>query len=407
MECIKDDDCSSPLYCQEGTCSAPRKEGHKCDPNSIYDECRHFSENHLLRCSQNHHRCRYCKTSEPCSNDPEYLIQYGKYNVNTDCAYDEYLSNGICFPLLNSGMECQKEYTCESGYVCSKNLKKCVLGCKIDGDCNLPNEVCLSTTFEKYGGCHEQFVAPGLACTNEKQCTQGYVCSTKSNKCVKQCYHSSDCLKTELCNNQVLGIDGNGCNTALASGAACYGINECDQVNVCSTKLNKCVRKCSLDNDCNTDEMCLPHAYEFAQKGCHFVPPDTPPPKDFDKETPVSSANPKDAKDDLLWLWITLPIVLFLLLLIIAVTIIRYKRRKKNKSSRQHQPPSTQRLSYPFDKYEESQPPEYADTAPPAYDEINHGTSLELSSHPSSSTSIAPDDKSHVAAVFNDEKSDY
>jgi hypothetical protein len=229
------EDCKAGKECTRPVIDTPKPSTGGCTSSPVEEEKAEI--------------CQACKTADDCAEEGALCINvdtatgYGqcgmKCVIDCDCP-DDYECHPVtdpktgrydttlgrqCVPASGECPECSKDTDCKtSGDICEN--KKCVPGCRNDGQCGT-GKICEQTT-----------CVPG--CRADSECSAGNICENKT--CVPGCRADNQCPQYNICENKTCTP---GCinDDSCAEGLRCF-------------EDGRCHVPCCFDTDCSDGKRC-------------------------------------------------------------------------------------------------------------------------------------------------------
>lgn len=178
---------------------------------------------------------------------------------------------GKCTAAGRQGIECQDEFRCASGFVCSPVEGTCVpqgtvgTACEVTEEC-APPLACL-------GGSCAALGALGAACTEGGECAVGLVCDAGSCAAPPPtCAQASDCGQGQSCGGART------CVARLGAGGACVEDRDCEPALFCDDGTRACTARPAQGEPCARGTVCAPGLGCDADNGtCLPLPGDGQP----------------------------------------------------------------------------------------------------------------------------------
>jgi len=178
---------------------------------------------------------------------------------------------GKCTAAGGAGTECQDEYRCASGFVCSPVKGTCVpqgtagTTCDVTQEC-APPLACL-------GGSCKALGAAGAPCKDASECGVGLVCT--ADRCAAPptaCAHASDCGQGASCGGPRT------CVARLGAGGACAEDRDCEPSLFCDDVGRTCTTRPAQGEPCAKGTICAAGLGCNAESGtCLPLPGDGEP----------------------------------------------------------------------------------------------------------------------------------
>ena len=158
---------------------------------------------------------------------------------------------GMCTTAGVVGTDCQNEFRCASGLVCSPVSGKCVAQgtagttCQVDEEC-APPLACLDGSCKALG-------AAGATCSNDMECGVGLACTGGSCAAPPAtCAGASECGQGQSCGGART------CVARLGVGATCVEDRECEAALFCDDATHTCIARPAKDEPCAKGTVCAP-----------------------------------------------------------------------------------------------------------------------------------------------------
>jgi hypothetical protein len=238
--------CKIGLFCEEGTCAAPREEGGRCVSDTV------------------------CPLNLVCRGEIcQARVAIGQDCVlGNDCAFGAFCDGGTCVVSEPVGSPCEDLQICGQGFVCAENFgaRTCGTGAPLNAECGR-SAPCASGLYCASGLC-AALNERGGACGSSDECVSGLVC--RLGACTELPALGEDCLQdADAFCERGLGcdFDSGKCDSGRGNGEACL-INGlfgyvCGDGLTCAFEADGsfCRPVAGLGAECSNDAMCGAERY--------------------------------------------------------------------------------------------------------------------------------------------------
>ncbi len=158
---------------------------------------------------------------------------------------------GKCAAAGTAGAQCQNEYSCAAGFVCSPAKGTCVAQgaagatCEVTEEC-APPLACLGGTCKALG-------AVGADCDDANECAVGLVCAGGSCAAPPTtCTQASECGQGQLCGGPRT------CAARVGAGGTCVEDRDCEPALLCDDAGHTCTARPAQGEPCAKGTLCGP-----------------------------------------------------------------------------------------------------------------------------------------------------
>ena len=158
---------------------------------------------------------------------------------------------GKCAAAPAAGAQCQNEYTCATGFVCSPAKGTCVAQGNAGTTCEVTEEC--APPLACIGGACKALGAVGAMCTNADECATGLVCNGGSCAAAPAtCAQASECGQGQICGGART------CAARAGAGAACLEDRDCGPSLYCDDAGHTCIARPAQNEPCAKGIVCAP-----------------------------------------------------------------------------------------------------------------------------------------------------